>query len=96
MKFGVHLPQSGPAASAKAVRRVAEHAELLGFSDVWVSEHLALPQGAPYPPSSYILDPLVTLTWAGLAAARSTGSRGKTRMSAHVDVAGLPAPKARV
>jgi probable F420-dependent oxidoreductase len=70
MKFGVHLPQSGPAASADAVRRVAEHAESLGFADVWVSDHLALPQGARYPPSSYILDPLVTLTWAAAATRR--------------------------
>ena len=70
MKFGVHLPQSGPAASAEAVRRVAVHAEALGFSDVWVSDHLALPRGAPYPPSSYILDPIVTLTWAAAATQR--------------------------
>ena len=70
MKFGVHLPQSGPAASAEAVRRVAEHAESLGFADVWVSDHLALPQGAKYPPSSYILDPLVTLNWAAAATER--------------------------
>jgi probable F420-dependent oxidoreductase len=70
MKFGIHLPQSGPAASANAVRRVAEHAESLGFADVWVSDHLALPRNAPYPPSSYILDPLVTLTWAAAATER--------------------------
>jgi probable F420-dependent oxidoreductase len=70
LKFGVHLPQSGPAASAQAVSRVAEHAESLGFDDVWVSDHLALPKGAPYPPSSYILEPLVTLTWAAAATER--------------------------
>jgi probable F420-dependent oxidoreductase len=70
MKFGIHLPQSGPAASAEAVRRVAEHAESLGFADVWVSDHLALPKGAAYPPSSYILDPIVTLTWAAAATER--------------------------
>lgn len=64
MKFGVHLPQSGPAASAPAIAAVARHAEALGFSDVWVSDHIALPKGAPYPPSSYILEPLVALTWA--------------------------------
>lgn len=70
MKFGLHLPQSGPAASADAVRRVARHAESLGFEDVWVSDHLALPQGAKYPPSSYILDPFVTLTWAAASTER--------------------------
>jgi len=70
MKFGVHLPQSGPAASANAVCRIAQHAESVGFADVWVSDHLALPQGAPYPPSSYILDPIVSLTWAAATTDR--------------------------
>ncbi|MFP6641409.1 MAG: TIGR03619 family F420-dependent LLM class oxidoreductase [Myxococcota bacterium] len=70
MKFGVHLPQSGPAASASAIQAVARHAEDLGFSDVWVSDHLALPKGAPYPPSSYILEPLIGLTWAAASTQR--------------------------
>lgn len=70
MKFGMHLPQSGPAASAPAIRAVAKQAEDLGFSDVWVSDHLALPKGAPYPPSSYILEPLIALTWAAAATER--------------------------
>lgn len=72
MRFGIHLPQSGPAASASAIQDVARQAEDLGFSDVWVSDHLALPRGAPYPPSSYILEPLIALTWAA-AATRSVG-----------------------
>ncbi len=46
------------------------HAEELGFSDVWVSDHLALPRTAPYPPSSYILEPLIALTWAAAATRR--------------------------
>lgn len=70
MKFGVHLPQSGPAASASAIAAVARHAEALDFSDVWVSDHIALPKGAPYPPSSYILEPLVALTWAAASTER--------------------------
>jgi len=68
--FGVHLPQSGPAASADAIRRVATHAEALGFADVWVSDHLALPKDAKYPPSSYILEPLLSLAWAAAATSR--------------------------
>jgi len=72
MKFGVHLPQSGPAASASAIQRVAKQAEELGFSDVWVSDHIILPKDAAYPPSAYILEPLVALTWAA-AATRSVG-----------------------
>ncbi len=70
MKFGVHLPQSGPAASASAIQTVAKHAEELGFSDVWVSDHVALPKGARYPPSSYILEPLIALTWAAASTER--------------------------
>jgi probable F420-dependent oxidoreductase len=70
VKIGIHLPQSGPAASADAISGVAKHAENLGFSDVWVSDHIVLPRGAAYPPSSYILEPLVALTWAAAATER--------------------------
>jgi probable F420-dependent oxidoreductase len=70
MKFGIHLPQSGPAASASAIQAVAKQADDLGFSDVWVSDHIALPKDAAYPPSSYILEPLVALTWAAAATER--------------------------
>lgn len=70
MQFGIHLPQSGPAASAAAIRAVAGQAESLGFADVWVSDHVVLPKGAEYPPSSYILEPLIALTWAAAATTR--------------------------
>jgi probable F420-dependent oxidoreductase len=70
VKFGMHLPQAGPAASAAAIRAVARQAEELGFTDVWVSDHLAVPKGAPYPPSAYILEPLIALTWAAAATER--------------------------
>jgi probable F420-dependent oxidoreductase len=70
MKFGMHLPQAGPAASADNIRAVAKQAEELGFSDVWVSDHIAIPKGAAYPPSAYILEPLIALTWAAAATER--------------------------
>lgn len=70
MKFGMHLPQAGPAASAAAVRATAKQAEELGFDDIWVSDHVVVPKGAPYPPSAYILDPLISLTWAAAATER--------------------------
>ncbi len=70
MEFGIHLPQAGPAASASAIAAVAKQAEDLGFADVWVSDHIALPRDAPYPPSSYILEPLIALTWAAAATRR--------------------------
>jgi probable F420-dependent oxidoreductase len=70
MKFGIHLPQAGPAATPSAVRAAAKQAEDLGFSDVWVSDHLVVPKGTPYPPSAYILEPLITLAWAAAATER--------------------------
>ena len=70
MRFGTHLPQSGPAASARAIQEMAQAAEALGYDDVWVSDHVALPKGAEWPPSSYILEPLVALTWAAAVTER--------------------------
>jgi len=63
MTAGVHLPQAGPAASGEALRRTAVLAEELGFADVWVSDHLAVPTGAAYPPSAYVFEPLTTMSW---------------------------------
>ncbi len=70
MEFGIHLPQAGPAATAENIRDAARQAEQLGFADVWVSDHVAVPRNAPYPPSAYILEPLVALTWAAAATER--------------------------
>jgi len=69
LRFGVHLPQYGRAAGAPALAAVARHAEDLGFADVWVSDHLAIPVGAPYPPA-YLLEPVVALTYAAAATTR--------------------------
>jgi len=70
MKFGIHLPQAGPAASSSAIAAVAKQAEDLGFADVWVSDHVALPKNSKYPPSAYILEPLIAMTWAAAATER--------------------------
>lgn len=69
MRFGVHLPQYGRAASPDAITRAARQAEELGFADVWVSDHLAVPTGAPYPPA-FLYEPVITLTWAAAATSR--------------------------
>ena len=69
MKVGIHLPQYGRVAGPEAVTTAAGHAEALGFSDVWVSDHVVHPAAQDYP-SPYLYDPLVTLTWA---AAATTG-----------------------
>jgi probable F420-dependent oxidoreductase len=70
MEFGIHLPQFGRAASPASVREAAQHAEALGYADIWVSDHLAIPARAPYPPTAYIHEPIVTLTWAAAATER--------------------------
>ena len=37
--MGISLPTSGPFATAANIFTVAEHAERLGFDDVWVNDH---------------------------------------------------------
>ena len=69
MKVGIHLPQYGRVSSADAIRRAAVHAEELGFSDVWVSDHVAIPASQDYP-SPFLYDPLMTLAWAAAATTR--------------------------
>src|SRR5580698_10419838 len=64
MQIGIHLPHIGRKASPDAIRRAAVQAEELGFSDVWVSEHIIIPKNANYPPSPNLWDPVLTLTWA--------------------------------
>jgi probable F420-dependent oxidoreductase len=71
VRFGIHLPQYGRAAGPDAITRAAQQAEQLGFADVWVSDHLAVPSGAPYPPP-FLFEPVITLTWAA-AATTSVG-----------------------
>jgi probable F420-dependent oxidoreductase len=73
MRFGIHLPQYGRAASPDAIVRAAQQAEEIGFADVWVSDHLAVPTGEPYP-RPFLYEPVVTLTFA--AAATSTVGLG--------------------
>ena len=63
MRVGIHLPQYGRVASAAAITRAAQHAEALGFADVWISDHVVHPAEQSYP-SPYLLDPIVTLAWA--------------------------------
>ena len=70
MQIGVHLPHVGRKATPEAVTRAAVQAEELGLADVWVSEHVILPKGAPYPPSPAFLEPILTLAWAAAATKR--------------------------
>ncbi|HJU15016.1 MAG TPA: LLM class flavin-dependent oxidoreductase, partial [Stellaceae bacterium] len=70
MRLGIHLPHIGRKAGPEAIRRAAVQAEELGFADVWASEHIIVPKGAPYPPSPIFYDPVLTLTWAAAATRR--------------------------
>ena len=69
MRYGIHLPQYGRASGPDAIRDAARHAEVLGFDDVWVSDHIVQPAAQTYP-SPYLYDPLLTLTWAAAATER--------------------------
>lgn len=65
-RFGIHLPQFGRAAVAGGIERAARHAEQLGFDDVWVSDHLVIPEGQAYP-APFLSDPLMSLAFAAAA-----------------------------
>jgi probable F420-dependent oxidoreductase len=69
VRVGIHLPQFGRASSPAAITEAARLAEQLGFADVWVSDHIAIPAAQDYP-SPYLYDPLLTLTWAAAATER--------------------------
>jgi probable F420-dependent oxidoreductase len=69
MTYGIHLPQYGRVASGDAVTRAAQHAEDLGFADVWVSDHVVHPAEQSYP-SPFLLDPFATLSWAAAVTKR--------------------------
>ena len=43
MKWGIHLPQLGRAASLELLLEVAKRAEAAGFDDVWTADHVAVP-----------------------------------------------------
>ena len=70
MQFGIHLPHIGRKAGPASIRAAALQAEALGFDDVWASEHIIVPAGAPYPPSPLFYEPVLTLTWAAACTRR--------------------------
>ena len=68
MRFGIALPQYGPA-TADGLTRAARQAEDLGFDDVWVADHIAVPVGVSYPPS-FLVESMVTLAFAAAVTER--------------------------
>jgi probable F420-dependent oxidoreductase len=69
LRFGIHLPQYGRAASGEAIADAARLAEELGFDDVWVSDHIVQPASQGYP-SPYLFDPFLSLGWAAAVTTR--------------------------
>ena len=73
MRLGFGLPQTGQSAEPAAVSKIAQRAEELGFSSLWVFDRLLYPvkPQVPYPlgdgslPELYkrVLDPIETLTF---------------------------------
>ena len=48
LRVAITLPQLGHAASGPAIRRAAVLAEALGFSDVWVNDHIPIISEMPH------------------------------------------------
>ena len=69
MQLGVHLPHAGEQATPALIKRYAIRAEALGFSDVWVSEHIIVPR-KQFPRSPLFYDPVVTLSWVAAVTER--------------------------
>src|SRR3954447_27068815 len=69
MDVAVTLPQLGHAANRRSIRRAAIQAEELGFSHVWVNDHITFPLGQSHP-SPYMYDPLLTLATAAAVTGR--------------------------
>src|SRR5213082_2707098 len=69
MQLGIHLPHAGSQATPDLIREHARRAEALGFSDVWVSEHIIVPR-KQFPRSPLFYDPVLTLTWVAAVTER--------------------------
>jgi probable F420-dependent oxidoreductase len=82
MEYGVMLPAVGPHAAPAALVSAATRAEAVGFSSVWVTDHIALPLESasrypysadgklPWPPDIPYLDAFTALTWVAAATRR--------------------------
>lgn len=75
MDYGVTLPGTGPLATPEALTAVATRAEALGFTSLWVTDHVAIPLQiasrypyaadgkAPWDPSIRYLEAFTALNW---------------------------------
>ncbi len=84
-RIGLHLPHFGPLATREVLSRVIERADAVGYSTVWVGDHVVIPVEVasryPYHPSGKasfqrdapFYDPFVLLAWAA-------GRTGRVRL----------------
>ena len=61
VQYAMALPQGGRAASAAAIAEVAALAEALGYSHLWVNDHITSPLGQESHISPFMFDPLMTI-----------------------------------
>jgi probable F420-dependent oxidoreductase len=64
MQYALALPQGGRAANPDLIRRTALQAEELGFSHVWVNDHITSPKGQESHISPFMFDPMMTAATA--------------------------------
>jgi probable F420-dependent oxidoreductase len=69
MQYAMALPQGGRAAGRDAIRETAALAEELGYSHLWVNDHVTSPKGQETHISPFMFDPMMT---AATAAAITT------------------------
>ena len=64
LAYAMALPQGGRGASPKAIRQIALLAEELGYSHLWVNDHITSPLGQETHISPYMFDPFMTIATA--------------------------------
>jgi len=69
VRFGLHLPQLGRSAGLDHIVRIARQAEDLGFDDVWVADHVAVPTALAGMPS-FFPEPVPLLSAAAAHTSR--------------------------
>lgn len=66
MKIGVHLNNGAPWCTAEAIVATADQAEALGFDEVWVADHVAMPVRVESPDSTGVVgrwNPVAAKSW---------------------------------
>jgi probable F420-dependent oxidoreductase len=70
MEYAIALPQGGRAASPDAIRLNARLAEDLGYSHIWVNDHITSPKGQESHVSPFMFDPLMAMATAASQTSR--------------------------